>query len=155
MTNDDNEKSEDYRDKGTSTTTREEIKTPSEKIEEFPTDFIDKDFTSTEIREEKRESEDTKKALTPLQESQKELFEAKTKKENIKKVFFKFLMWVIGISIPVLIGFALYKMNNISEPIGAIKNEIEHLKESNKGFKDNLKDLEVKIDLIKNRIPLE
>lgn len=78
------------------------------------------------------------KELTPLEESEKEYRDSEVRKNESKILLFNALKKcafalasILSIVIVVVAAGWAYGLTNISEPIGSIKTEIEHLKKYN------------------------
>jgi len=85
-------------------------------------------------------------------ESEKNLGDSKTACWNR----FKTIMTVAGIFIGFLISFLAifwaYKLNNIAEPIGGIKAEMQSIKDENKDIKAKIQKNEDRLDELVNKI---
>ena len=99
--------------------------------------------------------EKIKKNQTPAEISRKKYYDSEKKKDNAKAKLFDAIKYAIYI----LLGFGAiygivwaYKVNNIAEPIGGMKVEIQYLKENLKDTKDQVRKLQDKVDVIEKKI---
>ncbi len=131
--------------------------------------FVDKVTNSTEstpdlnneVISDENESENTSEnysakpvdiAKQKYYESQKSLIDAKAECWNR----FKTIMTVSGVFIGLIIAFLgifwAYKISNIAEPIGGIKNEMQNIKDENNDLKNRIQRNEDKFDNLVNKI---
>ncbi len=89
--------------------------------------------------------------LTPLEASQKRYYESEKKKNDAKTGFFNVLKFSIPIFVSIIIGLLAffggiwaYKLNNIAEPIGGLKVEVNYIKETIIELKAEIKTLQEK-----------
>ena len=83
--------------------------------------------------------------MTPAEISKKKYYDSQKKKEDAKTAVFNVLKFLIPIGTSVVIGLLAifgaiwaYKLNNIAEPIGGMKVEIQYIKENIQEIKNQL-----------------
>lgn len=125
--------------------------------EEF---FIPEEKTSTETPSNLPEptvvsstsEQSFKKNLTPVEVAQKKHYEKEAdKNDRLGKLYktlevcAKGLSWVIGVVIAVFAAYWAYNLSSISEPIGALKENIKNNNETSKETENRIRVLEDKL----------
>lgn len=147
-----------------------EITNQEESLKSGPTGggFIDKKKDSTESvpdttseiigDDENQENSNQNYSAKPVDIAKQQYYESQKKLNDSKAKCwdrFKTIMTVAGVFIGLIITFLgifwAYKISNIAEPIGGLKNEMKNIKDQNNELKDRMQRSEDKIDdLIKN-----
>jgi cell division protein FtsB len=90
---------------------------------------------------------------SPAEISRKKYYDSEKKKNDAKTAIFSILKYLIPIFFSLVVGLLAifggiwaYKLNNIAEPIGSIKTEIENLKSNNNIFRSDIEKLEDRIN---------
>lgn len=135
----------------------EELETSRKTGESF---FDNKKDITTNIETEdesvnKGTEEKIEKNQTPSEISRKIYYDSEKKKEDAKAKFFDALRFAVytllGLA-AIYVIFWAYKVNNIAEPIGGMKVEIQTLKDNFKDAKDQIQKLQDKVDIIEKKI---
>ena len=113
-----------------------------------------KDITTNIPDEKETESEDEAekgKNSTPLEVSRTKYYNSEKKKNEAKTKLFDAIRYAIYI----ILGFGAiygivwaYKVNNIAEPIGGIKVEIQYIKENITDIKTQIQKLQDKVNQV-------
>ncbi len=131
--------------------------------------FVDKVADSTEstpdlndeVISDENESENTSEnySAKPVDIAKQKYYESQKSLNDAKIVCwnrFKTIMTVSGVFIGLIIAFLgifwAYKISNIAEPIGGIKNEMQNIKDDNNDLKDRIQRNEDKFDNLVNKI---
>ncbi|MBU2540268.1 hypothetical protein KJ786_03910 [Patescibacteria group bacterium] len=92
-------------------------------------------------------------APTPVDISRKKYYDSERDKNKAKITLFNVLKYLIPIFVSIVIGLLAlfgaiwaYKLNNIAEPIGGIKAEINNLKSNNNDIEADIEKLEDRIN---------
>lgn len=95
---------------------------------------------------------------TPLEISKTKYYNSEKKKNDAKAAVLNVLKYLIPIFTSLIVGLLAifggiwaYKLNNIAEPIGGIKVEIQYIKENIADLKTQMKDMQNKLDKINNK----
>lgn len=103
------------------------------------------DDLDDDIKQEDDVSEKGEGRLTPFELSRTRYYMSQKKKEDAKTAVLSMLKYLIPIVVSVVVGLLAifggiwaYKLNNIAEPIGGIKVEIQYIKEDLKELKEQL-----------------
>lgn len=122
--------------------------------------FDTKKDTTTNIPDDKEiESEveevEKGKPSTPFEISRTKYYNSEKKKNEAKTAVLNVLKYLIPIFVSLVVGLLAifggiwaYKLNNIAEPIGGIKVEIQYIKENIADTKTQIQKLQDKIDQI-------
>lgn len=89
---------------------------------------------------------------TPLEISQKQYYDSQKRKNDATIAVLNVLKWLIPIFFSIVIGLLAffgsvwaYKLNNIAEPIGGLKVEVQYSKENINELKSEIKNLQEKM----------
>jgi cell division protein FtsB len=98
------------------------------------------------------------KILTPFEISRTKYYNSGKRKNDAKVAVLNILKYLIPIFVSFLVGLLAilgaiwaYKLNNITEPIGGIKVEIQYIKENYNDIKDQMQKLRDKVDEIEKK----
>lgn len=119
-------------------------------IKKDDTTNIYEDIENESISEKDEQTQEGKN-LTPFEISRKEYYESEKKKDDAKAKLFDAIRLVIYISLGFGAIYGIvwaYKVNNIAEPIGGIKVEIQYIKENIADTKAQIQKLQDKVDQI-------
>ena len=90
---------------------------------------------------------------SPAEISRKKYYDSEKNKNDAKTKVFNVLKYLIPIFFSLVVGLLAifggiwaYKLNNIAEPIGGIKAEIENLKSNNNIFRSDIDKLEDRVN---------
>jgi cell division protein FtsB len=99
------------------------------------------------------------RSQTPLEISRTGFYNSEKRKNDAKTAVLNILKYLIPIFTSVMVGLLAvfggiwaYKLNNIAEPIGGIKVEIQYIKENINELKTQVKDFQNKLDRVGNKI---
>ncbi len=100
-----------------------------------------------------KERGDSGVAPTPAEISRKKYYNSEKRKNDAKTAFFNVLKWLVPIFVSIIVGLLAffgavwaYKLNNIAEPIGGIKVEIDNLKKDRDKNELNIEKLEDRLN---------
>ena len=123
-------------------------------IKKDETTNINEDIESESISEKDEQIEEGKN-LTPFEISRTKYWNSEKKKNDVKIAVLNVLKYLIPIFCSLIVGLLAifggiwaYKLNNIAEPIGGIKVEIQYIKENFKEIKDKVQKLQKEVDEI-------
>jgi len=100
---------------------------------------------------DKGTEEKIEKNQTPAEISRKKYYDSEKTKNDAKAKLFDAIKYAIYILLGLGAIFVIiwaYKVNNIAEPIGGMKVEIQYLKDNLKDIKDQMQKLQDKVDVI-------
>ncbi len=91
---------------------------------------------------------------TPFEISRIKYYDSEKEKNDAKTAVFNILKYLIPIFTSLIIGLLAffggvwaYKLNNIAEPIGGLKIEVQYLKENISELKNEIRNLQEKVNL--------
>ena len=123
-------------------------------IKKDDTTNIDEDVENESISEKDEQIQEGKN-LTPLEISRTKYYNSEKKKNDAKTAVLNVLKYLIPIFVSLIVGLLAifggiwaYKLNNIAEPIGGIKVEIQYIKENIADTKAQIQKLQDKVDQI-------
>ena len=124
--------------------------------------FDTKKDTTTNVEDDsetkstdKIDEEKIEKVSTPAEISRIKYYDSEKKKNDAQTAVLNVLKYLIPIFVSLIVsllaifgGIWAYKLNNIAEPIGGIKVEIQYIKEGIKDTKAQIQKLQDKVDEI-------
>lgn len=118
---------------------------------------IDEDIENESISEKNEQTQEGKN-LTPFEISRTKYWNSEKKKNDAKTAVLNVLKYLIPIFTSFIVGLLAifggiwaYKLNNIAEPIGGIKVEIQYIKENMTDLKIQIKEIQSKLDKINSK----
>lgn len=126
-------------------------------IKKEDTTTIDQDIENENISEKNEQTQESKN-LTPFEISRTKYWNSEKKKNDAKTAVLNVLKILIPIFTSLTVGLLAifggiwaYKLNNIAEPIGGIKVEIQYIKENITDLKLQIKEMQSKPDKISSK----
>jgi cell division protein FtsB len=123
-------------------------------VKKEDTTNIDEDLENEKISDKDEQTEEGK-SLTPFEISRTKYWNSEKKKNEAKTAVLNILKYLIPIFVSLIVGLLAifggiwaYKLNNIAEPIGGIKVEIQYIKGNIADTKVQIQKLQDKIDQI-------